>query len=98
MYFLPADHMSMNSKLLAPGTGVFYLRGTANEHVPATIVGLSSKADCAAIQYERFSHFRLYADCPLDSLTFPITRADSLVSDCDGAVHSGASPAASSAP
>ena len=25
MYFLPTDHMSMNSELLAPGTGVFCL-------------------------------------------------------------------------
>ena len=58
-YFLPTDHMSMNSELLAPGTGVFYLRGTANERVPATIVGSLSKADCVAIQYERSGHFQL---------------------------------------
>ena len=25
LYFVPTDHMSMNSELLAPGTGVFYL-------------------------------------------------------------------------
>ena len=70
MYFLPTNHMSMNSELLAPGTGVFYLRGNDNEHVPTTIVGSSSKADCVAIQYERSGHSQLYADCPLDRLTF----------------------------
>ena len=53
MYFLPTEHMFMNSELLAPSTGVFYLRGTTNERVPATIVGSSSKADCVAIQYEQ---------------------------------------------
>ena len=53
MYFFRTDHMSMNSKLLAPGTGVFYLQGTTNERVPATIVGSSPKADCVAIQYEQ---------------------------------------------
>ena len=37
-----------------------------------------------AIQYEQSSHSQLYADCPLDRLTFPITRADCLVSDRDG--------------
>ena len=52
MHFFRTDHMSMNSELLAPGT-VFYLRGTTNERVPATIVGSSSKADCVAIQYEQ---------------------------------------------
>ena len=75
--------MSMNSKLLAPGNGVFYLRGTTNERVPTTIVGSLSKADCVAIQYERSGHSQLYADCPLDRLTFPITCAASLVCDCD---------------
>ena len=59
MYFLPTNHMSMNSELLAPGTCVFNLRGTTNEHVPATIVGSSSKADCVAIQYERSVHSQL---------------------------------------
>ena len=53
MYFLPTDHVSMNSELLAPGTGAFYLGGTTNERVPTTILGSSSKADCVAIQYER---------------------------------------------
>ena len=53
MYFFRTDHMSMNSELLAPGTGVFYLRGTTNERVPATIVGSSSTADCVASQYEQ---------------------------------------------
>ena len=51
MYFLPIDHMSMNSELLAPGTSGFYLR--TNERVPATIVGSSSKADGVAIQYDQ---------------------------------------------
>ena len=46
----------MKSELLALGTGVFYLRGTTNECVPATIVGSLSKADCVAIQYERSGH------------------------------------------
>ena len=71
MYFLPTYHMSMNSVLLAPGTGVFYLRGTTNKRVPATIVGSSSKADCVAIQYERSGHCQLYVDCPRECLTFP---------------------------
>ena len=82
MYFLSTDHMSMNYELLAAGTGVFYLRGTMNERVPAPIVGASSKADCVAIQYERCGHSQVYADCPLDRLTFPITGADYPVSDC----------------
>ena len=59
MYFLPMDHMSMNSELLAPGTGVFYLRGTTNERVPTTSVGSSSKADCVPIQYERSGHSKM---------------------------------------
>ena len=71
MYFLPTYHMSMNSELLVPGTGVFYLRGTTNKCVPTTIVGSLSKADCVAIQYEQSGHSQLYADCPLDRLTFP---------------------------
>ena len=53
MYFSQTGHMSMNSELLAPGTGVFCLQGTTNERVPATIVGSSSKADCVAFQYEQ---------------------------------------------
>ena len=93
MYFLPTDHMSMNSHLLAPGTGVFYLQGTTNKRVPATIVGSSSKADCVAIQYERSGHSQLYADCPLDRLTFPITHSDSAASDCDCAAQCAAVPA-----
>ena len=59
MCFLPTDHMSMNSELLAPGTGVFYLRGSTNERVPATIVLSLSKVDCVAIQYERSGHSQL---------------------------------------
>ena len=46
MYFFRTDHMSMNSGLLALGVGVFYLRRTANELVPATIVG-SSGGSCS---------------------------------------------------
>jgi hypothetical protein len=30
----------MNADLLAPGSSVFYLRGTTGERVPATVVGL----------------------------------------------------------
>ena len=54
--FPPTYHMSMNYELLVPGTGVFHLRGTTNEPVPATIVGSLSKVNCVAIQYERFGH------------------------------------------
>ena len=36
--FVSTAHMSMNSELLEPGSVVFYLRGTTNERVPATIV------------------------------------------------------------
>ena len=32
--------MAINADLLAPGSSVFYLRGTTGERVPATIVGL----------------------------------------------------------
>ena len=42
-------HMAMNADLLAPGIGVFYLRGTIGEHLPATVAGLSSFPDCVAI-------------------------------------------------
>ena len=60
MYFLPTAQMSLNSELLAAGIGVFYLRGTTNECVPATTLGSSSKVDCVAIQYQRSSHSRGY--------------------------------------
>ena len=53
MYFFRTDHTSMSAQLLAPSTSVFYLRGTTNERVPATIMGSLSKVDCVAIQYEQ---------------------------------------------
>ena len=59
MYFLPTDHMSMNSKLLALGTSVFHHRGTTNELLPGTILGSSSKADCVAIQCDRYGDSQL---------------------------------------
>ena len=61
MYFFQTAHMSMNSELLAPRTGVFYLRGTTNERVPATIAGSSPKSDCVAIQCEQFMCTSTYA-------------------------------------
>ena len=39
---LSTGQMAMNADLLAPGSKVFYLRGTTGERVPATVVGLSS--------------------------------------------------------
>ena len=44
--------MAMNADLLAAGSNVFYLRGTTGEHVPATVVGLSSFPECVAISYD----------------------------------------------
>ena len=46
----------MNADLLAPGSSVFYLRGTPGERVPATVVGLSSFPECVAISFERSGH------------------------------------------
>ena len=71
----------MNADLLAPGSNVFYLRGTTREHVLATIVGLSSFPECVAISYERSGHTQLYRDCPVGRLTFPIVRAESPASE-----------------
>ena len=67
----------MNADLLAPGSNVFYPRGTIGELVPATAVGLVSFPECVAISYERSSHTQLYCDCPVERLTFPIVRAES---------------------
>ena len=71
----------MNADLLAPGSSVFYLRGTAGERVLATVVGLSSFPECVAINYERSGHTQYYRDCPAARLTFPIVCADSPDSD-----------------
>ena len=46
---LSTGHMAINADLLAPGSSVFYLRGTTGERVPATVVGLSSFPECVAI-------------------------------------------------
>ena len=46
----------MNADLLAPGSSVFCLRGTTGEHVPATVVGLSSFPECVAISYKPSGH------------------------------------------
>ena len=53
---LSTGHMAMNVDLLAPGSNVFYLRGTTGEHVPATVVGLVSFPECVAISCEHASH------------------------------------------
>uniref|UniRef100_A0A7S4FZN3 Uncharacterized protein n=1 Tax=Eutreptiella gymnastica TaxID=73025 RepID=A0A7S4FZN3_9EUGL len=66
-----------HSEVLGPGSGVFYLRGTVNKRVPATIVGPSAAPDCVAVQCECICHSQLYLDCPLDHLTFPISCAQS---------------------
>ena len=59
----------MNVDILAPGTKVFYLRGTTGERVAATVVGLSSFPECVAISYERSGHTQLYKDCPPSPLS-----------------------------
>ena len=71
----------MNADLLAPGSSVFYLRGTTGERVPATDVGLSSFLECIAISYEHSGQTQYYRDCAVERLTFPIVRADSPASD-----------------
>ena len=71
----------MNADLLAPGSSVFYLRGTTGERVPATVVGLSSFPECVAISYERSGHTQYYRDCPVARLTLSIVGADSPDSD-----------------
>ena len=78
---LSTGQMAMNADLLAPGSKVFYLRGTTGERVPATVVGLSSFPECVAISYERSGHTQLYKDCPVERLTFPIERAESPASE-----------------
>ena len=87
--FLSKAHMSINSELLAPSSGVFYVQGTTTEHVLATIVGPSSKPDGVAIQYEQCGHSRLYAKCSLDRWTFLIKCVDSPPSDSDGTMSLG---------
>ena len=72
----------MNADSLALGSHVFYPRGTTGERVPATVVGLLSFPECVAISYEHSSQTRLYYDCPVERLTFPIVRAESLASKC----------------
>ena len=71
----------MNVDLLAPGSSVFYLRGTTGKVVPTTVVGLSSFPECVANSYERSGHAQYYRDCPMVRLTFPTVRADSPDSD-----------------
>ena len=71
----------MKSDLLAPRNNVFYLRGTTGEHLPATVVGLSSFPECVAISYERSGHTQLYRDCPVKRLTFPIVQTESPASE-----------------
>ena len=75
---LSTVHMAMNADLLAPdllapGSNVFYLRGTTGEFVLATVLGLSFFLECVAISYERSGHTPLYRDCPRDLLTFSIS-------------------------
>ena len=43
----------MNADVSAPGSSVFYLRGTTGERVRAIVVDLSSFPECVAISYER---------------------------------------------
>ena len=71
----------MNVDLLAPGSNVFYLRGTIGERVPATVVGLLSFPECVTISYERSGHTQLYCECAVEWLTFPIVRAESPTSE-----------------
>ena len=71
----------MNAKLLAPGSSVFYLRGTAGERVPARVAGLSPFLECVAISYEHLVHTQYYHDCPVEWLTFPILHMGSPASD-----------------
>ena len=78
---LSTGHMAMNADLLAPGSSVFYLRGTTGKCVPATVVGPSSFPESVAISYERSGHTQHYRDCPVARLTLPIFRADSPDSD-----------------
>ena len=71
----------MDADLLAPGSNVFYVRGTTREHVLATIVGLLSFPECVAISYKRSGYTQLYRDCPVERLTFPIVRMESPTSE-----------------
>ena len=70
-------HMSMNSELLEPGSGVFYLRGDTKKSLIPTIWTTPSTLDCVAIQYEWCGHSHLYLDCILDCLMSPISHAES---------------------
>ena len=68
--FVSTAPMSMISKPLEPGRGVFY-PGTTHQRVPATVVS----PDCVAIQYEGSGHS--HPHCPSDHLTFRVVRAES---------------------
>ena len=46
----------MNAHFLAPGSNVFYLRGTIGGHIFATVAGLLSFPECVAITYEHSGH------------------------------------------
>ena len=67
----------MNADLLAPGSNVFYLRGTSG-----------ACQNCGplifprvAISYERSGHTQLNRDCPVEWLSFPVVHTDSPASD-----------------
>ena len=62
-FLCPPQH-TWHVDLLAPGSDVFYLRGTTGECVPATVVGPSSFAECFAISYEHSCHTQLYPAPP----------------------------------
>ena len=56
--------MAINADLLAPGSSVFYLRGTTGERVPATVAGLSSFPECVAISPVMTQVMRLVPRAP----------------------------------
>ena len=54
---LSTRHMAMNVDLLAPGSSVFYLRGTTRERVPAIVVGLSSFPEGSVVKMSKKNFF-----------------------------------------
>ena len=61
---LSTGHMAINADLLAPGSSVFYLRGTRGERVPSTVVGLLSFPECVAISPVMTQVMRLAPHAP----------------------------------
>ena len=69
-------HMSMNSELLQLGSGVFYLQHHKRACARHRCWSIVPFGMCGNQCVEQCGHSQLYPDCPLDVLTFPISRVE----------------------